>query len=69
MSIKHVHILFITLSALLSVLLTVVFFGNYRNTGLAFWMWLGLLMLLFSVVLPSYGVAFYRKMKNLKVYK
>jgi len=69
MSIKHVHILFIIFSTLLSVLLTFVFFGNYRNTDLFFWMLLGLLTLTTTVALPVYGVAFYKKMRKLEVYK
>ncbi|MEM1157589.1 MAG: hypothetical protein AAGH72_04965 [Verrucomicrobiota bacterium] len=69
MSIKHVHILFIVFSALLNVLLTIVFFANYRETSLAFWMFLGLITLAATVVLPAYGVAFYKKMKKLEIYK
>ncbi|MEM6884184.1 MAG: hypothetical protein AAF571_04075 [Verrucomicrobiota bacterium] len=69
MSIKHVHIIFIIFSTLLSVLLTVLFFGNYQNTELAIWMLLGLMALVASVALPVYGVAFYKKMKKLEIYK
>jgi len=69
MSIKHVHILFIVFSTLLSALLTYIFFGNYRYSNLSFWMFLGLLTLAATVALPAYGVAFYKKMKKLEIYK
>ncbi len=69
MSIKHVHILFIIFSTLLSVLLTILFFENYRSTDLSFWMLLGLLALASAVALPAYGVAFYKKMKKLEIYR
>ena len=69
MSIKHVHIIFVVFSTLLSALLTYIFFGNYRYTSLNFWMFLGLLTLAATVALPAYGVAFYKKMKKLEIYK
>lgn len=69
MSIKHVHILFIFFSALLNALLTTIFFANYRETSLGVWMVLGMLTLIAAVVLPVYGVAFYKKMKKLEVYR
>lgn len=61
--------MFIVISALLNVLLTMIFFSNYRHTDLPVWMLLGLLTLTASVVLPIYGAAFYKKMKKLEIYK
>lgn len=62
MSIKYIHLLFITLATLMCVFCALIFFGSYRATGDALWLWTGLVMLAATVGLPIYGYFFIKKL-------
>ena len=64
MSLKAFHIVFVTVSTLLFVFLTVWAFAFAKDrTGMI--TGLGVVSALCSVVMPVYGVYFYRKVRNI----
>ncbi|MGJ8723982.1 MAG: hypothetical protein ACSHYB_05455 [Roseibacillus sp.] len=65
MSLRGFHLVFITFATLLCVGLAVWCFGFApRGSGMSVTI-LGVVMSIASVLLPYYGVRFYRKAKNL----
>jgi len=67
MSLKIIHIVFIILATLMCAFCSLLFFGYYRNSGVAIWMWTGLITLAGTVGLPVYGVLFLKKLKKLNL--
>ncbi|MGF1678928.1 MAG: hypothetical protein ACFCUX_07015 [Candidatus Methylacidiphilales bacterium] len=68
MSLKHIHILFVIACTGLSVILALLFLGGFQETDMVAWLWVGIMCLVASVLLPLYGFYFWQKLKRLGVY-
>ena len=65
MSLKHFHILFVTISTLLALSLAWAVWGIYRTQGGMLYLALALLASASSIGLVVYGFWFWNKMKKL----
>ncbi len=65
MSLKHFHILFVTISTLLVLWLAWLAWGMYRTQAGTLYLMLALLASASTIALVAYGVWFWKKMKKL----
>lgn len=68
MSLKGFHILFVTLSTLLSIGFGLWAFGQYANSGSTGLLAVAVAALVFALVLIGYGVWFLRKLKGISFF-
>lgn len=68
MSLQHIHLLFVLLSTMLCAVLTILFFASFRQSEQILWLWTGVVTLISTVVLPAYGVYFYKKLVRMGIY-